>query len=159
MELMSAPVLAQLAEEETRRTSAFQLLASIADKALALGRPDDAERILANLLGEFLQKALSGRPAADDSVRDAVRYALRLADLTAKPRWVDWVFQIHQTTDRLMSAETIDALYALVRKVKHPVGRAITEYVIAMQKKGDAFSAREKFLLQRLAGLERVVGA
>jgi hypothetical protein len=58
-----------------------------------------------------------------------------------------------------MSAETIDALYALVRKVKHPGGRAITEYVHAMQRKADNFSPREKFLMQRLAGLERVVGA
>lgn len=146
-------------EEDTRRVSAFQLLAGIADKALALGRPDDAERILANLLSEFLQKAQAGRPAGEDSLRDAVRYALRLADLTGKASWVDWVFQVHQTTDRLMSAETIDALYALVRKVKHPGGRAIIDYVQAMQRKVDSFSPREKFLLQRLAGLERVVGA
>jgi hypothetical protein len=164
MELHAPPLAAPVTpphpeEEDTRRVSAFQLLAGIADKALALGRPDDAERILANLLGEFLQKAQAGRPAAEDSMRDAVRYALRLADVTAKARWVDWVFQIHLTTSRLMSAETIDALYALVRKVKHPGGRAITDYVQAMQNKGDAFSPRERFLLQRLAGLERVVGA
>lgn len=160
MELAQAPLLSPVvAEEDTRRISAFQLLAGIADKALALGRPDDAERILANLLGEFLQKAQAGRPAAEDSTRDAVRYALRLADLTAKARWVDWVFQIHQTTDRLMSAETIDSLYALVRKVKHPGGRVISDYVQAMQKKADNFSPREKFVFQRLAGLERVVGA
>ena len=158
IELTHSP-LAPVAEEETRRVSAFQLLASIADKALALGRPDDAERILSNLLGEFLHKAQSGKPPAADSIRDAVRYALRLADLTAKPRWVDWIFQIHQTTDQLMSAETIDALYALVRKVKHPGGRAVTDYVHAMQQKAESFSPREKFLMQRLAGLERVVGA
>jgi len=161
MELTHSPLAMPpgIVEEETRRVSAFQLLAGIADKALALGRPDDAERILSNLLGEFLQKAQAGRPGSDDSVRDAVRYALRLADLTAKPRWVDWVFQIHQTIDRLMTAETIDALYALVRKVKHPGGRIITEYVQAMQKKADTFSPRDKFIFQRLAGLERVVGA
>ena len=50
-------------------------------------------------------------------------------------------------------------LYALVRKVKHPGSRALTEYVAAMQAKSDLFNAREKFLLQRLVGLERVVGA
>lgn len=157
---LQAPAQAMLnAEEETRRVSAFQLLASIADKAIALGRPDDAERILSNLLGELLQKAQAGRPAPEDSLLDAVRYALRLAELTVKPRWVDWVFELHEATDRLMSAETIDALYALVRKVKHPGGRAITGYVQAMQKRSETFSPREKFLLQRLAGLERVVGA
>jgi hypothetical protein len=157
------PPLVATAEEEgdevTRPVSAFQLLASIADKALALGRPDDAERILANLLGDVLSKLESQRAIGEDSLRDATRYALRLADLTGKQRWVDWVFTAHEAKGKLMSAETIDALYELVRKVRHPGGRAISGYVATMRKKAATLGAADRFLLARLEGLERVVGA
>lgn len=157
------PPLVATAEEDssevTRPVSAFQLLASIADKALALGRPDDAERILANLLGDVLTKLETGRPVGDDSLRDATRYALRLADLTGKQRWVDWVFSAHEAKNKLMGAETIDALYELVRKVRHPGGRAITGYVAAMRKRAGSLGPADRFLLARLEGLERVVGA
>ena len=144
---------------DTAPASPFRLLAGIAEKALALGRPEDAERILSAQLQDLLQRAQAAPGRTLPSADEAVGYALRLAELTAKPRWVDWVFQLHTATGALLHAETIDTLYALVRKVKHPGSRALTEYVAAMQAKSDLFNAREKFLLQRLVGLERVVGA
>lgn len=143
----------------THAVSAFKLLAGIADKALALGRPEEAERILANLLNDLLTKAEAGRPVGDDSLQDATKYALRLADLTAKPRWVDWVFAIHLQTGKLMTADTIDALYGLVRKVKHPGSRVLTDYVTAMRGREEGFGAADRFLLKRLEGLARVVQA
>ncbi len=144
---------------DTAPASPFRLVAGIADKALAMGRPEDAERILSGQLQDLLQRAQSEPGTAPASADEAVGYALRLADLTGKARWVDWIFQFQTATGALLDAETIDTLYDLVRKVRHPGGRALTDYVGAMQAKAGSFGPREKFLLQRLVGLERIVGA
>ncbi len=144
---------------DTAPASPFRLVAGIADKALALGRPEDAERILSGQLQDLLQRAQNEPGRAPASANEAVGYALRLAEVTGKARWVDWIFQFQTATASLLDAETIDTLYDLVRKVHHPGGRALTDYVSAMQSKAEGFGPSEKFLLQRLSGLERIVGA
>jgi hypothetical protein len=147
-------------EPVTQQVSAFRLVAGIADKALALGRADEAERLLATLLDGLLAK-LQQEPerVPADSFQDAVVYALRLADGTGRARWVDWVFQAHAVRGRLMAATTVDELYRLVRKVKHPGGRLVTEYVAAMRAKSGDFGPADRFVLQRLEGLERSLRA
>jgi len=151
--------LARGDDEDTRRASSFMLLAGIADKALALGRVDEAERVLSGLLADLLTKTQAGKSPPDDSIRDAVRYALRLAELSAKGSWLDWVFQIHEATGKLLPAPTIDALYTLVRKIRYSGSAAFRSYVRAMKERAKTFSPSERFVLQRLEGLERVVAA
>ena len=153
------PPRAQASRIDTAPASPFQLLAGIAEKALAMGRPEDAERILSGQLLDLLQRAQSEPGRTPPSADEAVGYALRLAEITGRARWVDWIFQFHTATETLLGAETIDTLYDLVRKVRHPGGRALTDYIGAMQARATGFGPREKFLLQRLVGLERVVGA
>ncbi len=147
------------ARVDTAPASPFRLVAGIAEKALAMGRPEDAERILSGQLLDLLQRAQSEPSRTPPSADEAVGYALRLAEITGRARWVDWIFQFYTATETLLGAETIDTLYDLVRKVRHPGGRALTEYIGAMQARATGFGPREKFLLQRLVGLERVVGA
>jgi predicted component of type VI protein secretion system len=144
---------------DTAPASPFRLIAGIADKALAMGRPEDAERILSGQLHDLLQRAQSEPGRTPPSADEAVAYALRLAEVAGKARWIDWIFQFHTATGTLLGAETIDTLYDLVRKVRHPGGRALADYVHAMQAKSALFGPREKFLLQRLSGLERIIGA
>lgn len=146
-------------DEDTRRASSFALLAGIGGKALALGRIEEAERLLGGLLADVLSKAQAGKPPAEDSLRDAVRYALRLAEASGKGRWLDWVFQLHEATGKLLQAQTIDELYTLVRKIRYAGGPTFRSYVQTMKLRAKTFNPSERFVLQRLEGLERVVAA
>lgn len=139
--------------------STESVLDRIADKALALGRFEEAERMLGRKLKEMLVEAQDGKKIADDRLFAATSYALRLAEGTKKGLWLDWVFEIHDAVGRLLDADAIGRLHDLVRRIRYPGGRALKSYLAHMRGKADTFSPSQRFLLQRLEGIERVVGA
>jgi hypothetical protein len=146
-------------DEVTKKGLAFNLLTGIADKALALGRYDEAERILGNFLSAMLDRAREGSPHPPDVIEVATRYSLRLAEGLSKARWVDWVFQIHDLTARMMTAPTVEALHGAIRKVRYQDPGKLRAYLTTMRARAGELSANERFLLKRLEGIERLVGA
>jgi hypothetical protein len=147
---VQATTLAQPAP--TLRADAFGLLGGLADKALAMGRGEEAERILSVHMTNILEDAKSGRKVAPETAKTATLYAVKVAAATAKGRWIDYVFELYGTLSQACPAEVVDELYAGVRKVKGiDVGRLRT-YVEQMKSrvKGPA----ERFLLNRVEGLE-----
>lgn len=153
----SAPPSPQKQEEEV--TASQQLLASIADKALALGRYDEAERVLAKLLADILQRAKSGQPILPPRLAEATKYALRLAEGTRKSSWIDWVFEVHAATGKLLGGDDIERLHEIVRKLRYPGGPIMRSYLEKMREKSAELGPSERFLLQRLEGIQRVVSA
>jgi pSer/pThr/pTyr-binding forkhead associated (FHA) protein len=148
-----AQTLAQPAP--TLRADAFGLLGGLADKALAMGRGEEAERILSVHMTNILEDARSGRAVAPETAKVAALYAVKLGSGTGKGRWIDYVFDLYSTVSQPCPAEVIDELYAGARKVKGvDVGR-LRSYVDLMRQrvKGPA----ERFLLNRLEGLEPLV--
>lgn len=139
--------------------TATALLGGIADKALALGRFDEAERVLARSLHELLSRARSGDPLPAHRVREATRYALRLAEGTRRGAWLDYVFDLHTATGRLMSADDIEKIHDTVRRVRYTGAAAVRRYLDAMRARADGLGPAERFLLSRIEGLERVVSA
>src|SRR5258708_530144 len=63
----------------SKKIDSFPLLSTLADKALALGRPEDAERILAALLAEILKQVQAENPIGNEMVDQSAQYAVRLA--------------------------------------------------------------------------------
>src|SRR5580704_13410622 len=60
----SAPPAAPGADEDSsvaRRAGAFSLLGSVADKAFAMGRADEAERLLASALADVVEASREGK--------------------------------------------------------------------------------------------------
>ncbi|HEY8427618.1 MAG TPA: FHA domain-containing protein [Sandaracinaceae bacterium] len=157
---LDLPVLRadEVPEEPTvHRTES--VLDRIADKALALGRYDEAERMLARKLKDLLADAQSGKRISEEKLFVATSYALRLAEGTRKSSWLDWIFEIHDAAARLLDADTIGRLHDLVRRIRYPGGKALKSYVEHMRRRADTFTPSQRFLLQRLEGIERVVGA
>lgn len=142
-------------EENTGRA----LVTGIADKALALGRYDEAERVLARMLHEILARARKGPPPPPSRVVEGTRYALKLAEGTRRTAWLDWVFELHEVTGRLLGADEIERLHELVRKLRYTGASPVRRYLAAMRAKESAFSPAERFLLSRLEGIERMVSA
>jgi pSer/pThr/pTyr-binding forkhead associated (FHA) protein len=150
-----ATTLAQPAP--TLRADAFGLLGGLADKALAMGRGEEAERILSVHMTNILQDAKGGRKVAPETAKTATLYAVKVAAATAKGRWIDYVFDLYGTLAQPCPAEVVDELYVGVRKVKGiDVGR-LRWYVEHMKSrvKGPA----ERFLLNRVEGLEPLVAS
>lgn len=155
----SPPSSAPPARVEDEITASQQLLASIADKALALGRFDEAERVLARLLADILARAKAGQAIQPPRLTEATKYALRLAEGTRKNNWIDWVFDVHEATAKLLGADEIEKLHDVVRKLRYPGGPAMRRYLDKMREKEAELGPNERFLLQRLEGIQRVVSA
>lgn len=78
----------------TGRANALELLVAVAERALAQGQPDRAERAVDEWLLTTLQAARSGQRAPDQTNQLAMDIALRLATALSAPRWVDYVFHL-----------------------------------------------------------------
>ncbi|MGB5375267.1 MAG: FHA domain-containing protein [Polyangiales bacterium] len=152
--------------EDTRTQRALDVIAGIASKAIAMGRFEEAERMLLPHLDTILERAMADRPLSDSEKDDpdalfagATGYALQLAQGLRNTRWIDWVFRIHTATGRLMEAETIEALHDLVRAHKYSQTGYLRAYLNVIRNHSAGYGASERFLVGRLEGLEQVISA
>ncbi|HEX4335962.1 MAG TPA: FHA domain-containing protein [Polyangiaceae bacterium] len=139
----------------TLRADAFGLLGGLAEKALAMGRGEEAERILSVHMTNILDDAKSGRNIAPDTAKIAALYAVKLGSATGKSRWIDYVFDLYSIGAQPCPAEVIDELYAGARKVKGIDVARLRSYVELLKNK--VKSPAERFLLNRLEGLEPLI--
>lgn len=147
------------ADDVTRQQSGLALLAGIADKALGMRRFDEAERVLGKYLLGLLDKAKAKQVGSDDLVRDATGYALSLAEGLGKARWIDWVFEMNAATRVMLTSADVERLHKLVRQTHYSDARALRSYLAVIAPTKDRMTPAEKFVLQRLEGLERVITA
>jgi hypothetical protein len=139
-----------------RKLDRFRLLGGVAEKAFAMGRADEAERVLASSLADVLETSRAGKTVLLPLAEQASRFAARLATLTGKGSWVDYAVEIYATLDRPAPAIVIDELYAAFRKVTTAdVGR-LKAYVEALRVQLPSFGPADRFLFQRIEGLERL---
>ena len=143
-------------DEHSKKADAFRLLGGVADKALALGRHEEAERILSSLLGQLLESARGGTKLPVEVLDQAGRYAARLAGATSKGTWVDYVIELYSLNERVLPALVVDELYAVMRKVSAPSLALIRDYLEVLRGVAPGLSPTERFLLQRIEGLERL---
>ena len=146
-----------LVQVPTQRMPPFGLMGMLADKALALGRGDEAERLLQPQLDQFFGDLIAGRGSSLALVGPACHYALELAATTGSPRWLDFVFRVHTALKAPCPQDIVDRLYAIVRKVKQPNLTDYRAYLVTLHERQTDFGPAERFLLGRLEGLESVM--
>jgi predicted component of type VI protein secretion system len=142
-------------KEPPARPEALDLLCGVADKVLALGRGEEAEKVLSSALSNLLVEARSSGVAPSSAAR-AAEYAVRLAEATARPKWVDYAFELYLALKRPLPAEVVDQLYQLLRKVSGINRAALHAYVEELRALQSGFGPAERFLVQRIEGLERL---
>jgi hypothetical protein len=140
----------------TQRGPAFGLLGGLADKAIALGHGEDAERILSSHMFQLVEEARHGKDPGADTCERAARYAVKLATVTGKGRWVDYVFELYSGLRRPCPADIVDELYEVLRKVKQVNVALLRSYIAMLREGAQALGPNERFLLNRLEGLERL---
>ena len=143
-------------KEQSKRVDSFPLLSTLADKALALGRPEDAERILASLLIDILKQLQGDKTYPVETVDQAAQYGVRLAAGTGKGTWVDYVVALYTAVKRPCPAPLVDELHTVVRKTSAVDLDALRTYVDVLHDQSSAFGPADRFLLQRIEGLERL---
>jgi hypothetical protein len=139
-----------------RRITAFKLLGGVAEKALAMGRADEAERLLAGPLGDVVESIREGKAVSAWLVDVAARLAAKLATATAKGAWADYVIEIYQAQGRPCAAPVVDELNSAFRKVNAIDLVRLRAYLSELREKQATFGPAERFLLQRIEGLERL---
>lgn len=141
----------------TTKQDAFMLLGGVADKALALGRTDEAERLLTSLLSHVLASLRTGGVCEPSLIEQAALYGSKLAIATSKVQWIDYVIELHTLARRPCAAQIIDDLHIVLRKTRNINLFALRRYAQLMREIGPSFGPAERFLVQRIEGLERLV--
>jgi hypothetical protein len=144
-------------EELTRRTDALDLLCGVVDKVLALGRGDEAEKLLGTALGNLLKQAQSAGAVAPATLARAASYAVRIADATGRPRWVDYCFELYGTQARPLPSDVVEQLHVVLRKVSGVGLAGFRAYLEKLRLAAPSFSPADRFVLQRIEGLERLI--
>lgn len=142
-----------------RELAAFRVLAGITEKSLALGRFEEAERIIGRHLEGALERARRGPELPPEAFEKSVEYAMRLCEGPRGPRYISYVIEIHTATRKLMAADVIDRLHELVRKARYRERAPIDAYIELLETMSPALSAADRFLVRRLTALGRVIAA
>jgi len=145
----------EVQSERTRRADAFALLGSVVDKALALGRGEEAERLLSGHLARVLDESCAGR--FDRGVAPvAAAYAIKLAAATGKPAWADYAVRLYRAIGDPLPLPVVDEMYRLLRRVRGVDRALLREYLAVLRGRAASMSAADRFSLQRIEGLERL---
>lgn len=137
----------------------LELLGGLADKVLAMGRGEEAERMLGGQLDKVMVAARLGQDLDAAVVTHAAGLAVRLAAVTGKGSWLDYAFELSSYLKRPLPAEIVDQLYEVARKVSSVSLLILRDYVAGLRSDQTRFGPAERFLVQRLEGLERIVAS
>jgi predicted component of type VI protein secretion system len=139
-----------------KRLDGFRVLGSVAEKALAMGRAEDAERVLATSLADVLDACRRGKVVPPSLAEQATRFAAKLASATGKGLWIDYVIEVYAAQKRPAPAVVVDELYGAFRKVSAVDVPKVKAYVEALRELLPSFGPADRFLFQRIEGLERL---
>lgn len=148
-----------LIQPATQRVPTFGLLGILADKALALGRVEEAERLLTELLDQVLGDLEAGREVKAEMFERSTEYAMKLASATGSARWVEYIFRAFGAVRRPCPVGIVDELYTLVRRVERVNLGALRTYIEVLRETSGTLGPAERFLVSRIEGLERLVAA
>lgn len=128
----SPPLIATTGEFEDRGevpsvATGLGVVSTLGDKLLALGRIEEAERMLAPRLREILDRARAG-DLDEGLANDALRRGLRLAIITGRDEWYSWCFSVARFARTRFDARTVDELHTNMMVHKPACGAALLEY-------------------------------
>ncbi len=139
-----------------RRVDGFRVLGGVAEKALGMGRSEEAERLLASALADVIEACRSGRRIPASLAEHAGRFSAKLATATGKGAWADYVIELYSAQKRPAPAPVIDELYNAFRKVTSVDTQKLKEYIEMLREQLPKFGPSDRFLFQRIEGLGRL---
>ncbi len=139
------------------RVNELTLVGAVAEKALAMGRPEDALRLLERPLRDILHRNLR-EPSLDGQLAQrAVGLAMKLASTTNRSDWVDFIFELYTARRELLPQAVVDELYTVLRRIRGG-GASLRDYLAALREESAKYGPNDRFLMSRIEGLEPFVG-
>lgn len=140
-----------------KRVNELTLVGAVAEKALAMGRADDAQRLLERPLQDLLKRVSAGGVGIDDKVvQRAGTLAVKLAMALNKGEWVDYTFELYTIRHEILPQPIVDELYTVLRKVRCD-GSKLLDYLEVIQS-SSVLGPNERFQVSRIEGLEPLLG-
>jgi hypothetical protein len=137
----------------THRVGSLDLLGPIADKALALGRAEDAERLLSEHLAAILVDARAGRRVLPQTLERASHYGLQLAQFTGKGGWFDFVIGMHEALAAPLNDRFVVEMQVALARVSSVDGGLLDRYLATLKKLVPKFDSEQKRQVQRVEEL------
>jgi hypothetical protein len=127
------------AEEETlsgqfgstsQGTWSVQLLIEVLEKALAMGRTADAERILRRATAQVEERLLGGERVQPQQLQALSMAAAKMSHDLGDATWGSWVAQIHRRMSTVPAAPVVDSLAGLAARFPEEIGEAVNDLAV-----------------------------
>ncbi len=132
----------------------FAVFAELANKALSMGRSQDAERIAAGQLKRVLEAAV-GHQLPWGELEEVAMLAASLAVATSNARWLNYVFELYHSQGLLCPTHVVDRLYGCSPRGEVVDLPALERYLSQQRARLATLNAAERFALNRAEGLRR----
>jgi hypothetical protein len=81
---------------------------------------------------------------------------VKLASATGKSTWLDFAFRLYSALRQTIPLPIVDEMYTVLRHVRGLDQELLRSYTEFLRSNGERWNAPERFVLQRLEGLERL---
>jgi len=151
------PQMPEELDELTHRADLFDLLGAAVERAFAANNGEEVVRLLGRHMERIVEQARAERHPNDELHGRAALYAVRLAVATLKPQWFDYVVRLYMTLAVPLPLPIVDQLSAHIRRVPGMNRQLLRDYVARLRHDAGRMTADQRFRLQRVESLERLV--
>jgi len=140
--------------DRTRKADAFEQLGAIADRMLAAGRTDMAERSLAGHLKQVLEGARDGREVLAATLAVASSYAMKFAEAKGDGKWLDYVFELHLLVKRPLDASLMERTSTLLRRRVRFDRELFARYRAVLAKEERSMALSDRVLCAKIQAID-----
>lgn len=142
-------------EDRTSRADAFAVIGVAADRALADGRVEQAEKLLAGHLRKHATELRQGMTDPPELHHTALRYALKLAVATRNGQWADFAIELLTQLREPPPDDLLPTLEQVIVRTKGAVLRRYLDTLTSSAELYDAATLRRVFRVRELASGSR----
>lgn len=128
--------------DETRATHGLDLVASVAECAIAAGQIGEAEKLLSKHLRGVLADIRGYRQTSSAVRNKAFKYALRLAEVTRKAEWFDLAVDVLFIQGIVCSEEQVEELLRVQKQLNSLETHRLEQYAQLLREKSSAIENR-----------------
>lgn len=136
--------------------SKLAIIRPLAEKAIALGKIDEADRFLRSALETLLEEARQ-REIPEDNFEFGVESALKLIGGARWQEWIAWLFELHASQRRVMKIDRVELLQQKASERGYSNVRPLEGYLKTLAQSGRSYTPSERFAVNRLESFLRML--
>jgi hypothetical protein len=141
---------------ESQTSWSVQLLVEALERALSLGRTQDAERIVRRATAQVEELILSGGTVDPKALAALATQAVATTAASNDPTWILWVFDVYRRSDRVPPVELVDRLGEAAGVHAGVLRAALDGLLSQLRASARGASPADVAALARLEGIRRL---